>query len=103
MVFRPLGEFLGTCLILLLILEQLVKSSIPDLSLAKLYIVCDLACLFPISRGIFVSAESFRNVHSYAKLLTCLLSRPLTTVLLSAFILMYHAFMARICPFSKNL
>lgn len=67
--------------------------------LAKLYMVCDLECLFPISRGIFVSTESFGNVHNYAKLLICSLSRPLTIVLLSPLILMYHAFIARIVRF----
>lgn len=63
--------------------------------------VCDLECLFPVSRGIFVSTESFCNVHSYTKLLICTLSRPLTVVLLSAFILMYHAFIAHIVRFLK--
>lgn len=97
-----LGEFLGTCLILLLILEQLIKKMLPHrFSLAKLYVVCDLECLFPSSGGIFVSTESFCNVHSYAKPLICSLSRPLTIVLLSAFVLMYHAFIARIVHFLK--
>jgi len=63
--------------------------------------VCDLECLFPTSRGIFVSAQSLGRVHNDAKLLICSLSRPLTIVLLSAFTLMHHAFIARTVHFLK--
>lgn len=35
----------------------------------------------------------------FTKLLICPLSRPLTVVLLSAFVLMYHAFIAHIVYF----
>lgn len=78
------------------------KKVLPQIpSLAKLYLVCDLECSFPTSRGIFVSAESFGHVRNEAKLLICSLSRPLTIVLLSAFTLMRHAFIARTVHFLK--
>lgn len=88
MVFSQLGEFLGTCLILLFVLKQLIKTATSDLSLAELYTACDLECLLPISRGIFVSAESCCNAHNYNKLLICPMSRSLMIVLLRVFTVM---------------
>lgn len=100
MISRPLGEFLGTCLILLLILVRLVKKMLP-----QVFLLQNCTWSVTLSACFLFAGEFLLVLHLFIMFTTtliCSLSRPLTTVLLFAFILMYHAFIAHIVHFLKT-
>lgn len=78
------------------------KKVLPQILLLRSCTRCvTLSTCFLLLGEFLLVLKSFGHVHNKAKLLICSLSRPLTIVLLSAFALMHHAFIARIVHFLK--